>query len=306
MASYDILVSNTNRVEIRYKTYCSVTSTQEPPISYDALRTFEKKLKKDKDFCILPGSKEWILDLDKLKETFSSLSSLEWFKGRISLEPQTKVYEDEQRRLDRRRFIDHATQSGKTGIDHEIFIERSMPIEYTLMVFFIITPEKLKNTVLILDTPIEIKHSLKDFQLAYPDHFKKAFVIMQYRKTTAHQKIFEAIKNTLNSKGINALRADKNKYHEDLLQNVITLMHGCNFGIAVFERIEGEDFNPNVSLEVGYLMAIRKPICLLKDKSLKSLHTDIIGRIYQEFDPYDPFTTISRELSSWLCQKGFD
>jgi hypothetical protein len=305
MASYDILVSNSNRVEIRYKTYRSVDSTQEPPISYDAVETFKKILTKEKDSCILSGSKEWILDLDKLKENFTELSSLDWFKGRILLEPQAKVYEDIQSKQHRRRHIDLATQGGKTGIDHELFIEHSMPIQYTMMVYFIITPEKLKNTVLIFKTPVEIQHSIKNFQLDYPDHLKTAFIIMQFRETTAHQKIFEAIKNTLSSNGIIGLRADDKQYHDDLLQNVITYMHGCSFGIAVFERIEGEEFNPNISLEVGYLMAMMKPICLLKDKSLKTLHTDIIGRVYQVFDPYDPFATISRELSSWLSQKGF-
>lgn len=306
MASYDILVSNSNRVEIRYTTYRSVYPTQGPATSYDALETFKKDLKKEKEPCILPRSKEWILDLDKLKENFSELSNLEWLKGRISIEPQTKVYEDIYSKQDRRRHISRATQDGKKGIEHELFMESATPIQYKMMVYFIITPENLKNAVLMLDTPIEIQHSLKNFQLDYPDHFKTAFIIMQLRDTTAHQKIFEAIKNTLKSNGIIGLRADEKQYHDDLLQNVITYLHGCNFGIAVFERIEGEDFNPNISLEVGYLMAMRKPICLLKDKSLKTLHTDIIGRVYQVFDPYDPFTTISRELSSWLCQKGFN
>ena len=70
--------------------------------------------------------------------------------------------------------------------------------------------------------------------------------------TTArrHRK---AIQSTLGTFGIAALRADDKEYHDDLLPNVLTYIYGCRFGIAVFERLEAEDFNPNVSLEVGYM-----------------------------------------------------
>ena len=39
------------------------------------------------------------------------------------------------------------------------------------------------------------------------------------------------------------------EYHEDLLPNILIYLHGCGMGVAVFERIEAEDFDPNVSLE---------------------------------------------------------
>ena len=39
------------------------------------------------------------------------------------------------------------------------------------------------------------------------------------------------------------------EYHEDLFPNVLIYVHGCGMGMAVFERIEAEDFDPNVSLE---------------------------------------------------------
>ncbi len=75
------------------------------------------------------------------------------------------------------------------------------------------------------------------------------------------------------------------------------------FGIALFERLEEDEFNPNVSLEVGYLRALRKPVCLLKDKTLKTLQTDLVGKLYKSFDPQDPKKTIPRELENWLRDK---
>jgi nucleoside 2-deoxyribosyltransferase len=80
-------------------------------------------------------------------------------------------------------------------------------------------------------------------------------------------------------------------------------MHGCAFGIGIFERITTEDFNPNVSLELGYMMALGKPVCLLKDKYLNFLHTDLVGRLYLPFDPQDPETSIPNVLEKWAKDK---
>lgn len=62
--------------------------------------------------------------------------------------------------------------------------------------------------------------------------------------------------------------------------------------------------NPNVSLEVGYMQGLRKPVCLLKDKTQKTLNTDLVGRLYKEFDPQDPKATIRPVLSKWLQDKN--
>ena len=83
----------------------------------------------------------------------------------------------------------------------------------------------------------------------------------------------------------------------------MTYIYGCGFGVAVFERIEAEEFNPNVSLEVGYMLALKKPVCLLKDKTLKTLHTDLVGKLYKEFDPQNPGKTIPDRISQWLLDK---
>ena len=82
-------------------------------------------------------------------------------------------------------------------------------------------------------------------------------------------------------------------------------MHGCGFCVAVFERIEQEAFSPDISLEVGYMMALGKPVCILKDRTLKVLHSDLIGRLYRDFDPLDAGETIQKQMHPWLVDKGF-
>ena len=72
----------------------------------------------------------------------------------------------------------------------------------------------------------------------------------------------------------------------------------------MFERVEQEDFNPNVSLEVGLMFGLRKKVCLLKDKTLKSLHADLVGKLYKPFDPIHPAEDIRRHVKTRLIDKG--
>ncbi len=126
--------------------------------------------------------------------------------------------------------------------------------------------------------------------------------MMRFGQTSLHEKVVNGIKLALEPNGIAGLRADDKQYHDDLFDNILTFIYGCGLGIAVLERIETDDFNPNVSLEIGYMMAIRKPVCLLKDKTCDQ-RSDLVGRLYKPFDPQDPIRSIPPVLHKWLADK---
>jgi nucleoside 2-deoxyribosyltransferase len=87
--------------------------------------------------------------------------------------------------------------------------------------------------------------------------------------------------------------------------NVRTYMHGCDFGVAVFERIEHENGTPNVAFEVGYLGALIKPVCILKDRTLQTLPTDLLGSLYYEFDVENLKKSIKTALRQWVARQAF-
>ncbi|MDF1756485.1 MAG: hypothetical protein P1U89_27110 [Verrucomicrobiales bacterium] len=151
--------------------------------------------------------------------------------------------------------------------------------------------------------PGRLAESLSKFRDDFPKR-KTAFIMMQFGSSKAHDRIVSALKKALDIHGITALRADDKDYSDELLDNVLTYVHGCDFGIAVFERIDSDVFNPNVSLEVGYTMALQKPVCFLKDNSLRLLQTDLIGRLYRSFDPHDPEKTIPIEMEKWMRDRN--
>lgn len=153
--------------------------------------------------------------------------------------------------------------------------------------------------------PPELRESLREFRRRYPDPRTVAFLMMDFSKTPAHTKIATAVRIALRSLGIQCLRSDDYIFHDDLFPNVLTYMHGCGLGVAVFERINADRYNPNVALEVGYMRALGKPVCLLKDKTMVTLQADLIGKIYSPFDTQHVETSIPPVISKWLDDKGF-
>lgn len=165
--------------------------------------------------------------------------------------------------------------------------------------------EKTVEFSSICQPPVEIIESLKKFRESYPEPNKIAFIMMQFGNTQEHSDILKSIKKTLDKYGLIGIRADDKIFHNDNFYNILTYLHGCDFGIAVFEKISRKSFNPNVSLEIGYLFALNKQVCLLKEKSIQTLPSDLIGKLYQEFDIKKCDISINNVVRNWMADKGF-
>jgi hypothetical protein len=257
-------------IEVRF--FMLIKNTPAPQKS-DALKTLLKEMKNTEVSWLVPSRKEWAFDLDRMKNEFEELQELDWCRGRVYVEPEFEV---------KREIVDISQRK-----------------HYETSVVFYINPEVLDMRPLHT-VPVEIQQSLRDFQADYPDPRKVAFIMMKFGRTPAHNNIIQGIRDALKPHGITGVRADDKDYHTDLTWNVMTYLHGCGFGIAVFERIERDDFNPNVSLEVGYIMALGKKVCLLKDQTLMALQSDLVGKLYKAFDPQDPVTSIPPILTKWM------
>lgn len=138
----------------------------------------------------------------------------------------------------------------------------------------------------------------------YPNSRHNAFVMMRFQDTPQHHEILASIRSALRIYGVNGLRADDKSYADSLWANVKAYMHACDVGIAVFERIRNDEFNPNVSIELGYMMSQRKPVLLLKDANLHPLPSDIVGQLYRTFDSYSIGPSITPSIVDWLRDIG--
>jgi hypothetical protein len=226
-------------------------------------------------------SGKWIFDCDQFYKEFTKAPRLQWLQGLIEVSPDVDV-EFKPQWPDLSRAVVPCTTAKFVIVEEGI-----VPV----------SPSRI-------DCPVEISESLKRLLADYPNPKSVGFVMMSFADDKAHTDIHKAIVATLDLHGLKAVRADTRTYHDDLFSNVQTYMHGCGFGIAVFERMNSENHNPNVALELGYMLALRKPVLILKDKMITALQADVVGRLYAPFDTRNPLNTIRESVSKWLSSRG--
>jgi len=145
---------------------------------------------------------------------------------------------------------------------------------------------------------------LSEFLADNPDYEKNVLVMMRFRDTEHFLEITDVIRNVLGGRGMRALRADDKDYTGDLWTNVCVYLLGCKYGIAVFEEIDEREFNPNIALELGFMIANGKRVLILKDQRMTKLPTDIVGKLYKSFDTYHITSSVTKELKKWLYDLG--
>ncbi|SMY00182.1 hypothetical protein BLIN101_03430 [Brevibacterium linens] len=145
-----------------------------------------------------------------------------------------------------------------------------------------------------------LDHSLRQFLEDHPQPDRNVFVMMRFNNTDQMKQVYESLKSALATRGMHAVRADDRDYTGELWSNIEVYLTGCQYGIAVFEDVDQRDYNPNVSLELGYLMGRGKRTLLLKEKRLPNLPSDVVHRLYKEFDIFDIANSIEREVGQWI------
>jgi hypothetical protein len=138
------------------------------------------------------------------------------------------------------------------------------------------------------------KSKIEAFVNKYP--FDKSFFIMiRYRER--NKSLLKEIKSVLSEQGMNGILASEHNLTDDLY-NPIACLLSCSKGIAVFDGAEeGQKFNPNVAYELGMLHLLGRGCLILKHQSLKTLHTDILMKLYREYETAEAAGT---EVRNWI------
>lgn len=223
-------------------------------------------------------TKEWVIDLKLMKHSFEMLNNTKYLHSKITIEPE---------------YFQDKTYDAKENEE----------VVKSTKILFKIYPDDVNQSFYDIEIDDELKQPLKRFKKDYPDPKKCCFLIMKFEDSRLQSELVKALKEEFQKRGLFLLRADDKVYSDDLFQNIKTYMHYCSFGLALFERINSNYFNPNVSLEVGYMMALKKPILFLKDRTLDSLHSDLIGKLYYSIDVQNIETSIPSIVDKWLTDK---
>jgi len=141
------------------------------------------------------------------------------------------------------------------------------------------------------------------------EHFKvpesNLFLMTRFRETEYHAEISAAVADATRAFGLEFIRADNPNWSTLTLWDSIRFcLDACRLGVAVFEMIDEDDFNPNVSLELGYMLAFGRKCLLLREKRLKKLPTDLCGHLYKEFDSRNIGHSILSRMADWFQEIG--
>jgi hypothetical protein len=167
-----------------------------------------------------------------------------------------------------------------------------------------IDPPASEGQVALPDGFRYLAEDLRAFLRDHPDPAKNVFLMMRFRTGQHYDDIARAIRDEMTAHGLNVVRADDKDYTGDLWTNVCVYMLGCSHGIAVFEEIDEREFNPSVALELGFMEALNKRCLLLKDGRMPKMPTDIVGKLYEEFDIFNIDASVRRGVRAWLHDLG--
>ena len=140
------------------------------------------------------------------------------------------------------------------------------------------------------------------------DYDRNVFIMTRFQAGNRTLEQLDAvIRKSLLARGLVGHRADDRCYPSDrnLWDNVCTYMLCCKFGIAILENILVDEFNPNVALEYGFMIAQGKPTLLLKEQRFKP-RADILGTLWQEFDILAIESTVPAAINKWQDDLGID
>lgn len=130
------------------------------------------------------------------------------------------------------------------------------------------------------------------------------FIMMRYGESNQFDDLKKVMKTSLEEFGLIGHLASDKALSDDVWDNICIYMLGCKYGIAVFEQINEREFNPNVSLELGFMYASGKRCLLLKDSRMPQLPTDVCGMIYNDFDSYKLSPSIQGCIREWVNDLG--
>ena len=154
--------------------------------------------------------------------------------------------------------------------------------------------------------PKEIQDSLSLFKEEFKNPEIIAFIMMRFDKNPHNDEIFLRINEVLKKHNLIGIRADYRVFNGDVYNNIITYLYGSKFGIAVIDppsmSSSEVEIDPNIVLEVGLMFGLNKKVCILKDNRIKNqiYPTDIIGKLYKEFDSKNISKDIPNLIDNWI------
>jgi DNA-binding transcriptional LysR family regulator len=149
--------------------------------------------------------------------------------------------------------------------------------------------------------PPEIERGLRDFLRDYPFE-TNVFGMTRFPEEDDDDPVtraLSAVRDACDRHGLSFHLASDRAISDDLWANVSAHMWASKYGIAFFEDRRARGVNYNMTIEIGSMLMTGRRCALLKDISIASLPTDLVGHIYKAVD-IDDHSSVARAVHSWI------
>jgi nucleoside 2-deoxyribosyltransferase len=131
------------------------------------------------------------------------------------------------------------------------------------------------------------------------------FLIRKFEERTDRSILIQTVKETFKENGLKIADTLEHRFHNELWPNIKEYLDNCDFGVIVIDNFSPQgnnQFNPNIFLEIGYLLALGKDILILLQNSLeRELPADVKPFMYQTFDSEEKNSPILKnKISQWI------
>lgn len=109
----------------------------------------------------------------------------------------------------------------------------------------------------------------------------------------------EVAREICSAHGLEFHLASDRQIVDDLWGNVTAHMWASRYGIAFFEDRAKKGLSYNLTIEAGGMLVLGRRTALLKDESIKSMPTDLVGKIYKSVDLDKP-NTVRMAVEAWI------
>ncbi|KYG83728.1 hypothetical protein AWN68_02675 [Roseivirga echinicomitans] len=130
------------------------------------------------------------------------------------------------------------------------------------------------------------------------------FLIRKFEERDDRNTLIKTVRDSFRERGLKIVDASEKNLHSETWGNIKQFMDHCSYGVVVIDNFSptNSGFNPNVFLEIGYLLALKKDILILIQNSLADkLPTDIKPFLYTSFDSQEiQSPQLRQKIIKWI------
>ena len=113
--------------------------------------------------------------------------------------------------------------------------------------------------------------------------------------------VVKTLREVVANHGLVLHLASDRQIDDDLFGNVAAHMWACQYGIGIFEDRADRGLNHNLMIEIGAMLVTGRRCALIKDKTIPSFPTDLVGHIYKPADLAN-LDEIAEVTHKWLAE----